>query len=206
MKLIRSVSHHWSEGGATQLARKTLGRAARVFHNSIDFLVYRLDDLDVEPVALAEGHLVELTMEELLAAGYFKAVEAPDEMERRFRQGETCLGLFFGDELGHVSWMVPGFLPIDRGISPVPVKGAVGIYDMFTLGEFRGRGAQTAALAELSRVAYRKGYRTAVAGIYENNAPSRHVFEKVGFRNIGTLRYRRTLWVERVRVPELHLD
>jgi len=206
VRLIQSVSHHWSEGGVTQLGRKTLGRAARVFYNAIDFLVYRLDDLDVEPIVLADGELVELTMEGLRAAGYFKAVEAPAEMERRFRQGETCVGVFFGGELGHVSWMVPGFLPIDRGIDRVPMDGAVGIYDMFTLGNFRGRGAQTVALTELSRMAYRQGYRSAVAGIYEGNAPSRHVFKKVGFRNVGTLRYRRTLWVERVQVPDLHLD
>lgn len=145
-------------------------------------------------------------MHDLLAAEYFKVVDSPDEMERRFRRGETCLGLYFDDNLAHVSWMSPGYLSIDRGIERVPIAGAVGIYDMFTLPEFRGRGAQTAALSGLANRAYQAGYRVAVAGIYEKNGASRHVFEKVGFEEVGTLAYRRILWREQTRLPELNLD
>lgn len=204
LRVARSVVYNLRAGGPRQLAVRALGRAGRVFSRSYDAIVYRLDDLDVpEPVPGEGAELRELDWPGLLDGEYFKAVHFPDLIRRRFDDGERCVGVFFEGRLGHVSWMTRGRLQIDRGIPVVPVVGGVGIYDMFTLPDFRGRGAQTHALQALCRMARGDGADRAVALVREGNAPSRHVFRKCGFAEIGDLRYRRRLWIERLDHPPL---
>ena len=204
MRVFRSIAYNWRTDGPAGVARKVVHRAGRLIRFEYEALVYQLTDLTVEASDPGPGAEVRsLDMDGLLEARFFKAVGFPEDIRARFAQGETCVGVFFDGTLGHVSWMTPGLLHIDRGLPDIDIPGGVGIYDMFTLPDFRGRGAQTTALLTLCRDAARTDHDRAVALVREGNGASRHVFRKCGFDEVGTLRYRRTLGVERLDHPPL---
>ena len=202
--LFRSIAYAWRTGGPRQLVSRAIARAGRAISRRYEAIVYQLDDLDVAVPALGDGvELRQLEWADLMDGRYFKAVHFPNLIQTRLAEGEWCVGVFFDGALGHVSWMTPEYLQIDRGIPLVSVAGGVGIYDMFTLPEFRGRGAQTNALLGLCRLADELGFQRAVALVREGNGPSRHVFRKCGFQEIGELEYRRRLWMETLEHPPL---
>jgi len=63
----------------------------------------------------------------------------------------------------------------------VSERELVGLYDIITAADARGRGLATALTAELLRRAFEEGARMAYLQVSADNIPARHVYGKLGF-------------------------
>jgi phosphinothricin acetyltransferase len=74
------------------------------------------------------------------------------------------------------------------GVSPYrsrPCYDGVGEFSVYTAREARGTGAGRAALAALLEVCAERGFWKVVSRIFPENAPSRAVCRRLGFREVG---------------------
>ena len=63
--------------------------------------------------------------------------------------------------------------------------------DSVTSSAYRGRSVAPAAWSQIADSLEQAGVESIITKIDENNVPSRRAVEKVGFREIATMRYRR---------------
>jgi GNAT superfamily N-acetyltransferase len=199
MHLIRSLRYNLGHGGLRVVFRKSIKRLGQLAYRSEGWLLLSKDLAAAAPSQVAAGfEVVPLLMDDLRAHGFFKALYYPETLAERLEKGELCLGILVDGALAHVAWMAYGRLPLDPGLPDFPAGDAGGIYDMFTLPDFRRRGCQTLALVELERRAAEQGLRRTVAVVDPGNRPSLSVFERCGYQIRGRLSYRRVLWHSRL--------
>lgn len=195
MRILRSVRYNFNHGGVGAVFGKVMGRLRAMIRRADAWLLFEAKLEDVPDPLPSEGmELRPMSMADLLAHRFFKAVYYPEDLERRFAEGDLCLGVFLEGVLAHVAWMAADRLPLDPGVPDFPAPEAAGIYDMFTHSEHRGKGCQTIALRELMCRAAARGAARAVATVHAGNRPSIAAFQRCGFRVAGDLRYERVLW------------
>jgi hypothetical protein len=204
MSILRRLALNWRAGGPRRIANKASARVARSVRLEHSSIAHLNNDPHPDPPRPPPGiEIHELDEKSLVASGFFKAVAFPERVATRFAEGDRCVGIFFEGRIGHVAWMKFDAVPIDWGLPTVPVPGGVGIYDGFTLRDFRGRGAHTYSVLTRCSIAARLGADRVVSLITEENAASRHVNRKCGFEEAGRVRYSRLLWRERLEHPDL---
>jgi len=191
--MLRAVVYNFREGGATQVLARAASRAGRIVYRSYIVDLYRTEVHDVPDGVAAPLDVGRLTFDDLVEARYFKVVAYPEVIRARFAAGHHCIGARIDGELAHVAWLAVGTLPIDRGIPDIVATGVGGVYDVFTLDAFRGRGCMTHSIRRMLRDARGLGLTRLVAAIHPGNLPSISVFRKHGFERIGRLTYRRLL-------------
>jgi len=199
MRVLRSLQYNLRHGGFRVVASKAIRRVGRFFYRKEEWLLL---ERSVEPCTAvdpsSQAQLAELTLEQLRDHGFFKALHYPEDLARRLDVGDLCLGVFFDGRLAHVAWMARHRLPLDPGLPDFGAPDSVGIYDMFTLPEFRRRGCQRLAIEEFLRRASRAGLPRAVTIVDPGNAASLAAFHRSGFHVAGTLVFRRVLGRERL--------
>ena len=72
--------------------------------------------------------------------------------------------------------------------------------DSATNAEYRGRGIAPAAWREIGRILRAEGTQTIVTKITTDNVPSQRAIMKAGFREIGTMRFKRLVSRRRLEI------
>lgn len=203
MRAIQSLRYNLEHGGIPAVLRKAVHRAARVAYRSEQwvFLTFALTEPEDTQTPPRLG-TAWLDMQDLLTWRFFKAVYYPEDMRARFRSGDLCLGVFVDENLAHVAWMAQDRLPLDPGLPVLAAAEAGGVYDMFTLPEFRRRGCQSIAIETLARRARAEGSRQLVTVVHPGNQASLSVFARHGFQKVGRLSYRKVSWKKRLLLIE----
>jgi GNAT superfamily N-acetyltransferase len=200
-KLVRSTAYRWRHGGTASVLAG-FGRTVRSsVYRTFDAVAYLADDLNMPPNTPAGITVGHLTYDDLIQGRHFKTLAYPELIRTRFDEGHLCIGVYCDGSLAHVAWLSLGRVPIDTGIPEIVAEGLGGVFDGFTLPEFRGRGCLTFAVQEMCTEGFRLGLTRVLAVIHADNGASRHVHEKLGFRYIGEIRYRRILWTEHFDHP-----
>lgn len=200
-KLVRSTAYHWRHGGGASVLAG-FGRTVRSsVYRTYDAVAYLADDLNMPPDPPSGIEVRLVAFHDLIEGGHFKALAYPELIRARFSDGHRCVGVYCEGTLAHVSWLTVGRLPIDPGIPDIVADGLGGAVDAYTIPEFRGRRCATYALQERCTEAYRLGLSRVLGAIHPGNRVNRHVFEKLGFRSVGEIHYRRILWTERFDHP-----
>ena len=127
----------------------------------------------------------ELTFEELVELRYFKALYYPEGIRGRFQAGERCHGFFLEDKLANIAWSTRDVLKVDPHLS-IECADGVGIYDCWTMAEFRGRGIYPEPLRMLLDMFEGEGYKNVLIALDPDNIRSikgiRAVFRRSSVR------------------------
>ena len=92
-----------------------------------------------------------------------------------FSPAQVKLGVFYGV-------LHTGALAAVAGTHLVSERtGMAAIGNVFTHPDYRGRGYATLATAAVAGALRRRGIRTVVLNVAQDNAPALHVYEKLGF-------------------------
>ncbi len=203
MNPIGRLARELREAGPGPTANKVLRRLKRTVYRYEYLRLVRASDLTPAPEPLPHNLRVEMVDFDALEEGrYFKAIETPAEVRARFARGYKCIAVYVGDELAHVSWLTVGHLPIDPGIPDLVGDGIGGAFDVFTRRDLRGNRCLSHALGHMKVAARELGLTRLLAVIHPDNAPSLHVFGKMGFEVIGDVEYRRVLFSESFDHPD----
>lgn len=116
------------------------------------------------------------------------------EIDRRWRRGHRCSGLWRGAELVHAAWVATGPGPVSvpyfsRELHLEP--GDVYFYDTFTAPSQRGQGLATMRDRSNRRELAGGGYWRAVTLVASENAAGLRTVVTSGYRAIGIYRLAR---------------
>ena len=120
------------------------------------------------------------------------------EAAARLARGEHLYTLVEDNRLAHYAWLIPHQergedIAVGQVFFPPPASAA--LYDHYTHPLDRGRGLYFRALCQLMHdVPTLTKAKHIIIFVYADNAPSRHVIEKVGFSYAGSLVQERRLW------------
>ncbi|HKT33734.1 MAG TPA: GNAT family N-acetyltransferase [Nitrospira sp.] len=110
---------------------------------------------------------------------------------KRLADGEHLYTLVEGNRLLHYAWLQPCHTRGEDtavGQAFVPPADSSALYDHYTHPSARGQGLFSQALCQLLHdVPALAKTKQAYIYVYADNAPSRHVIEKIGFRYVGSL-------------------
>jgi hypothetical protein len=141
LNLIRSVKYHMKNGGLWQLQKKILEIIYDFISLEMKWLVYcnYNDIIDISNIS-KKLEIKALSFDELIVYKYFKAIYYPENIKFRFKNGELCYGFFIQGNLAHIAWLSRGYLTLSNKVPILKGKKIIGIYDCFTLPEFRNQG------------------------------------------------------------------
>jgi RimJ/RimL family protein N-acetyltransferase len=208
MRTLRSLRYHVHNGGyGAALSRAVVKIGSFAWSvQEWTLLRVRLEDV-VAPRTQSTVEIRHLCMDDLLNHRFFKAQFYPEDMVSRFDSGALCIGAMVQGKLAHVAWMSKGELIVDYGLPTLTLPGGVGIFDMYTLPEFRRRGCQSAALWEICQLGRSGNLEYASAIVHRDNLPSQRVFSSMGFTEAGKLLCRRVFGKARLIVaPSLGIS
>lgn len=185
--IIRSVHYNYRNGGLGQIGERIVARVTRLFIERTDYLIYQTTPgrLSGSPEPLSSSPALALRREEvsfeaLVELRYFKALYYPEAIRGRFLAGERCHGFFLDDQLTNVAWSTRGILNVDPQLS-IECADGVGIYDCWTMAEFRGRGIYPESLRMLLAQFGEEGYSNVLIAVDPDNIRSIKGIERVGF-------------------------
>jgi ribosomal protein S18 acetylase RimI-like enzyme len=137
-----------------------------------------------EGLRLVEATEAELPLLDLLPAG-------------KFEPGRVGLGersslwlVLDGEKPAFACWTFYGSLPVHsgrRGTLELP-ESTIGLENSVTSPDFRGRGIAPAAWTAIADELQRRGVRTMLTKVGEQNIPSRKAVEKAGFQDVAVMR------------------
>jgi predicted acetyltransferase len=180
ININNKICRYWKSQGIRGVFRKAVGFCIERLWSRADWLVYEKSLTRVpENRSSALRHRL-LEFDDLRRSKYFKAIECPEETRERLSGGAVCHGFFVGTELVTVGWSVVGRLELDVDCN-IPISGAVGLYDFFTVPQFRSKGYYARALEYLLGAMFQAGFSRAYIAVDPGNVPSRKVIERVGF-------------------------
>jgi RimJ/RimL family protein N-acetyltransferase len=176
--------------------------ARRVFAADSEFVWYTLDLDRIRPLSLRAGYELRRASEPEQATGWLREVPAirPDHGPRRLAEG---VQLWFVLRDGEPAFTCSAFVdryPLDEvpgGWYRLPARVA-SVDDALTNRKFRGLAVAPAAFLEIARDLREGGFEVLITKIEPENAASRRTMEKIGFREVGTMRRRRRGWRSRV--------
>lgn len=107
--------------------------------------------------------------------------------ERLVRLGvNQAYGVFIGDQLAHVSWMITKEIEPKTGDVIQLLTDEIEITACFTVPEFRGRGLYPRAIRHMMHAARQLGYRRVFMKVRPDNIGSIRGIIKAGLRRAGT--------------------
>jgi len=107
------------------------------------------------------------------------------ELKKRFDRGDLCIAVLENGKI--VSHVFASHSHCDFGVFPYSLdlpKQVVGIYDAFTLSNYRGRGLYKAAFNYCVNICYQKGFKDAWGVISSSNVHSMMVNRSLGMQKI----------------------
>ncbi len=200
--LPRRVRHAVGRYGVRGVAAQVAGRAVftdRQFWYELDLASDRPrvalpDDFTVRRPGADEAALIER----------LPSIRA-EEAERRLRGGADLWMAFSGDTPAFACWVFRTQAPTPAargGLMRLP-EGVVCLEDSVTGRDFRGRGLAPAVWSILADEEQRRGTRTIVTRIGEENVPSRRAILKAGFAEVAFVVHTRRLASEHVSARSL---
>jgi RimJ/RimL family protein N-acetyltransferase len=203
--LWRHIDYNYREGGLRQILYKVVCRVRRPLWTESNWLVYRCDLAGY----LAQSRLPlirrELGLESLLKYEYYKAEAFPEAVHARLNSGSRCHGFFLEDRLVNVGWTSKGMLELEAGLTLSEVDHVynyVGVYDCYTVPEYRSRGIYRDALTQLLGMIRDEGGQVALIAVDPENHASIKGIERAGFTPLYCLRRRRRLGASLVQRSE----
>lgn len=178
--VIRSVNYNYRNGGLRQIGERIISRFTQLFIDRTDYLIYQRTPGQPSGGAALALRRDELTFEELVELRYFKALYYPEGIRGRFQAGERCHGFFLEDKLANIAWSTRDVLKVDPHLS-IECADGVGIYDCWTMAEFRGRGIYPETLRMLLAMFEGEGYRNVLIAVDPDNIRSIKGIERAGF-------------------------
>ncbi len=178
--VIRSVNYNYRNGGLRQIGERVVSRFTQLFIDRTDYLIYQKTPGYVFGGAALSIRREELTFEELVELRYFKALYYPEAIRGRFLAGERCHGFFVDDMLANIAWSTRGVLNVDPHLS-IECADGVGIYDCWTMAEFRGRGIYPETLRMLLTRFGEEDYGNVLIAVDPDNIRSIKGIERAGF-------------------------
>lgn len=191
-EVVRKFGYYYRAGGVRSLLCKCGAYLRDRIWSETDWIIYELNLSKEIRQPSAPLQQREIGLEELTRLPYFKGRVFPEEMDRRLTRRNSCHGFFVGGCLATVGWVSTEYLELDKGLN-FPCPGGAGIYDCFTIKEFRSRGYYTNALIQMAEEVKSRGARGAYIAVDPNNIPSVKGIEKAGFRPLVRLTRRRRL-------------
>lgn len=185
--VIRSVNYNYNNGGLRQIGERIVSRVTRLFIDRTDYLIYQRTPGQPSGGAALALRRDELTFEELVALRYFKALYYPEGIRGRFQTGERCHGFFLDDKLANIAWSTRGALNVDPHLS-IECADGVGIYDCWTMAEFRGRGIYPETLRMLLALFEEEEYGNVLIAVDPDNIRSIKGIERAGFLPLKRVR------------------
>ena len=150
----------------------------------------------------------------------FKTIE-PEDVEAMIREAprlrpaevrarlSDSMGYVFyeGDRLGGWLWTTSSPRPRE-GVAPLlyevrPAPGNIYIYDAYVMPVARGHGGIHLLYAHAFDELRRRGYQGVFFTVESGNFNMQRLGERVGFRRVGSLRYKRRLWWSRLDLGDL---
>jgi RimJ/RimL family protein N-acetyltransferase len=205
-RVRRGVQNH----GVRGVAQLALGKAQPVRAHSAAYVWYALDlrsedrprrELSGGLTLRAAGHDDVALLEQLPSDGAVTPIDSAGA-HRRLDEGANLWLVTEDDRLAFACWTFPDSAPVwaARGTAvPLP-HDVVCLEDSHSSPDFRGRGVAPAAWSAIADRLAEEGNRTLVTKIGEGNAASRRAVEKVGFREVATMRMGQRGWTKRVKV------
>jgi SAM-dependent methyltransferase/RimJ/RimL family protein N-acetyltransferase len=147
-------------------------------------------------VAIRKNCVEDLLKFEPVESGQSRQAFLADAL-KRLEDGDHVFTISDGERLLHYGWLVEGqqkacLTEVGQTFTftePTPV-----LYGFYTHPAARGRGYYRSNLCHiLGELAVSKGARRAFICVLADNAPSRRVIEKVGFKYLGSLWHQRRL-------------
>jgi GNAT superfamily N-acetyltransferase len=197
---LRNLHDDLRSAGWRSTAAKVGKKCKRLIYSSESLDLLETQTRTGNPVPESETRLQSLSFGDLLQWQVENATRVPDVLESRYRDGDSCWGVFHAGQLVHIAWTSAARLPIDRGAAIVTDYCTLGIYDMYTWPQHRGHGFQTYALRSLCIKAEQQGFARALAVVHPQNRPSLTAFARAGFTAVGKVHRRTILGVEVLRV------
>jgi GNAT superfamily N-acetyltransferase len=200
--VLRGLAFHYRAGGGRGLIRKALEYLRRMIWSDTCWFVYSRLAIDESPEVDELVARRQLGLRELAEVGYPKLKAYPEQIRRRFSEGNVCFGFFVGERLATIGWSSPGYLELDRDCR-IPCRGAVGLYDFETLKDFRSRGYYTNALMQIAKVEGSARREALFIAVDPGNTPSIRGIERAGFQRVACVRRRRRFGVRMItQCPE----
>jgi GNAT superfamily N-acetyltransferase len=165
------------------------------------FAIVRCLTLDVDAAPRSEGHLVQVRADDangraLAAATMQRALQAADDVERRFAQGDRFFAWMCGDEVASFGWITTRPRETEGIAIDASARRAI-VYDLFTRPAYRGRSMATSLLARIAETLAREGCAELVASVDLAHAPSKRALEAAGFAIVA--RVSAWVWFDSVR-------
>ncbi len=118
----------------------------------------------------------------------------------RIENGTRAYTVCIDDRLAHVGWLTHGlqsYMTEVKQSMTFPV-GSVALFDFYSHPDFRGRGLYRATISHMLQQAFAdEAIAYAYISVLADNAPSRHVIEKIGFEYQGSYFWQRRFGNER---------
>jgi len=186
----RHFTYNYEQGGLYQITGKILFRIRHWGYSEDRWLVYE-KALGSEKLVLDAGmQWLELEADDLRRHEYFKMVQFPEMIEHRLAQGAVCHGLLLDGRLANLGWTQLGILELDSG-AVLRDKDAGGIFDCYTMPEYRGRGLYPKSIVGMMEKLQDAGAKKAMIGVDPDNVASMRGIEKAGFGSRFLLTRRR---------------
>ncbi|MCC6265614.1 MAG: GNAT family N-acetyltransferase [Bryobacterales bacterium] len=182
--VARSIHYNYKDGGLRQIAGRVVARVRQLFIDRTDYLIYQTAPRATSgPESSHRGlplQREELDFERLVELQYFKAIYYPEGIRGRFQAGERCHGFFVDEQLANIAWSTRGVLNVDPHLS-IECEDGAGIYDCWTMAEFRGRGIYPESLRMLLARFSVEGCGTVLIAVDPDNIRSIKGIERAGF-------------------------
>jgi hypothetical protein len=153
------------------------------------YIVYRASPEAIAPTELTDPPREFRRLSDTELVGLAECADFADQAHRfRALRYNTAYGLFEGNELVHVAWLITPDLDARTPIRNVRLKaGEAEITHCETRASHRGRGLYPIAIAQLCRLAAHPGVKTVYMITASSNESSQRGIERAGFRRCGTL-------------------
>jgi RimJ/RimL family protein N-acetyltransferase len=193
-RVKRGVRRH-GPIGTIRLALKRAWQRFRLVESHVWYQTELDDDRPRAPIP-REFHLVRASAGDLGVVERFGPV-SPADAERRHREGAS-LWLLLDDQERPVfsCWTFVDRFPVfaAEGGSLALRKGTAALEDSYTAAEYRGKHLGPATLCAVVDLLAAAGVDHLITKIAEDNQPARKASERVGFKEIATMKTRRLLW------------
>jgi pyroglutamyl-peptidase len=109
-------------------------------------------------------------------------------LRARLSGGQSGLVARSGERIVHVTWVARGHVRMGYLDTPLALRSDEAMLEIYTDRDHRSLGIATAVCSQMLRELQSQGIRRALVLISPENAPSKRVFAKLGYRKLGTVR------------------
>jgi hypothetical protein len=181
----------------------------RVARAESEFVWYALDVARVRQLKLRKGFELRRANEQE-AAEWLSVVPAiaPADGPDRVREGVAMWFVLRDGEPAFTCSVFTHRFPLKEapgGWCPLG-PGVACMDNALTDRRFRGLAVAPTAFSAIAGILREQGYETLLTKVEPENIPPRTTIEKIGFREIGTMRYQRRWWRESLSLDRAPID